>query len=394
MSFDTTLRSVLASCIRSKAFCQDVATWGANPKDFPTSIYATALSDMLTDIKSNSVEYAQWKLSKSLIADMTVDDMKIPPLIVRTEFFNNLETARAERLAMDILKDPAHISELIKNYTARIAPKDDLFNLADVVEKIDWERKEKAAAGQMIKNIQSWPKLSDHIGGFNAGRIGICMAESGFGKTNFALNLALCAQRTMKVIYVNMEMVLEDICERVFAATSGKSFADIRKGVDVHSDKLSLELKSGGQILMTSGRDKSLLEIEAILRAQKDPPNFVVIDYDQKLILETSYQTPEWRALQFAMARFEELAKELGCYILILAQTNLDGEISGSHRSRFSASSIWSFEDDTDHGPILRFPKNRFGPKNKILKVIYEPHCARIFEGEMETVVKRQKKKL
>lgn len=391
MTFEESVRSILSVCAKSEPFVTDFLSWDNNPNEWPNGKYANILKTFIAQCESNSIKYAQWKFLK----DPSMEQVLLsdaPAFIAKTDFFNSLEVARAEKLGMDILKAPKNTEELIKNFKARISKNDDVVNLSEVIDKINFDRMERVASGEASKQIRHWPLLSEHIGGFNEGRIAICMAQSGFGKTNLALNLAIAAQKTMNVLYINMEMILDDIGERVLAQQSGVSFSKLRTGAEVNSQKISLSLKEGGKFLITTGRDKSLLDIEALMRTSE--AKLVVVDYDQKLILDTNPMTPEWRSLQLAMGRFEELAKELKLFCIVLAQSNLGGEISSSHRMRFSASNIWSFENDEDLGACLKFPKNRFGELNKCLLLNYEGHCARISEKELISIAPKKKNKI
>ncbi len=210
------------------------------------------------------------------------------------------------------------------------------------------------------------------------------------------MNLAMASQKTMNTWYFNMEMSLEDIFERMLAIFYERAFSDLRTYGDVEIGRMIQAFENNFKFRITSGRDKTLKEIQNMsrLQAATEKPGIIFIDYDQKILLDTNHQTPEWKALQLAMISLEDLAKELNCFVVVLAQANTEGEISGSNRSRFSASSVWSFEEDEDLGPIIRFNKNRFGERGKVLQVKYERHCAKVSEKELVTVAIKKKRKV
>jgi len=90
----------------------------------------------------------------------------------------------------------------------------------------------------------------------------------------------------------------------------------------------------------------------------------------------------EWKALQQAIIRLEDLAKELNFCIIVLAQLNRDGEISASHRATFSAHTVLNFRDHPTLGPVIDAKKNRHGKKDSVVTVDYTEISARITEKQ------------
>ena len=129
------------------------------------------------------------------------------------------------------------------------------------------------------------------------------------------------------------------------------------------------------KIYFSKGKGLSTSEIFSICRNHKKNSglDFIVVDYDQKIVLNTSKEMPEWKALQIAIESFEALAKELQCYVLILAQESAEGDISGSRRSKFPASTVLRFYKDESEQFLIEALKNRFGARNERVEVEYVP---------------------
>lgn len=226
------------------------------------------------------------------------------------------------------------------------------------------------------------------IGGFNPERIGIAMGETGFGKTNLAINLALAAARTMGVAYVNMEMGYADMVKRFAVIGAQVNYRDYGQGAfDPGAVKNRLS-SVADKIQITSGKALSLPQISAWarLRHRKNPLGLLVIDYDQKVDLRLGFGIEEWKELQKAVEAFEALAMELGIYVLLLAQVNREGKIAGSFRALYPAHTALRFREHETHGPIIEAVKNRHGKKSQALTVLYNQENSSLIEGDVITL--------
>jgi len=239
----------------------------------------------------------------------------------------------------------------------------------------------EAKAGEAIREIKGFEKLSHMIGGFNKKRMAIIMAETGFGKTNLALNLALSAADTFSVGYVNMEMGFEDMLRRIVVIGTNTSYHDFHRGNYDLSQVGSKVSELGEKFTLTNGKSLSLNGIcsWATLMKEKKKIEFLFIDYDQKFDFENQ-RDEEWRLLQKALLTVEELAKELEIYVVVLAQMNRQNQISGSYRAQFGAHTVLQFSSDEEFGPVIRAVKNRHGKRNQVLRVEYDEHTSRIRE--------------
>lgn len=244
------------------------------------------------------------------------------------------------------------------------------------------ETKEIASKGDTRLIVPGFEHLSKGIGGFNPQRISIFTGETGLGKTNFAVNFCLAAAKVGAVAYVNMEMSFRDMVSR-FAVIGGSDYKSYFSGRFIPL-QVENSIARPFEINITSGRQLSLGQIKAHLTLLKSTKNikFAVIDYDQKIELKYEKNIPEWKELQNILIELEDTAKELELHIMVLAQVNREGAISGSFRSLFPAHTVLAFTIHADHGPIIHAKKNRHGKKNLAVKVDYSESSSRITEKE------------
>ena len=240
--------------------------------------------------------------------------------------------------------------------------------------------------------IGGFEKLSGAIGGFNPGRMGILMAETGFGKTNLGLSLALRANATMGVGYVNMEMSFKDICKRMGVLERGITYTEFHQKVRDEEWRRSFR-ETEHPMCITDGKSAKPIEIKAWIRkkVREDRIQFVIVDYDQCLTLNTSYDTPEWKAMQDVLMDFDDFCKEVNIFLLVIAQINREGEIAASHRALYKAHSVMLFCNDDEFGPSIVIKKNRHGRKGAVITVQYDQENSKITEQEL--VFKREFKK-
>jgi predicted ATP-dependent serine protease len=181
------------------------------------------------------------------------------------------------------------------------------------------------------------------------------------------------------VLYLNMEMSLYDVGKRVVVHTLQKPYDEFKTRNLFHDAEYILEQR---KLYVSNGKDLSVSEIAALAKYYhtKQQIKFLIVDYDQKIKLHTSRDSPEWKQLQLAMIEMETIAKELQLHVMVLAQTNNEGEISGSRRSMFPASTVLKFSREDDDTVTIRAVKNRFGPHNACVQVDYDASMAMVRE--------------
>lgn len=383
-------RGIAFRAMTEKGFWEQAQLMGVRLEEWPPTRGRFLLEKFLKDLEDRGFDFAFWNLTTgpnwSEIENL---NWALPETEegLKALYEETIEIVRGQELGAAILQAPHKAYELLKNFENRQQNSSRVIDMAASMQEYHDAYTAKVAAGESVVGIPLWSKLADAIGGFNPERIAICKAESGLGKSMLAMNLAFCAAQKQPVLYVNMEMSLMDMYERLWAMTSEQGFSKIRRDGPPSMDLV--DALKPEHLFMTDGRDMSFIEIRAMARKIKEKHGLLmfIIDYDQKLVLDVPAGGAEWREMQRVMARFEQLAKELQCFGLILAQTNLDGHISSTHRARFSASTIWHFRKDDLYSYVIDFDKNRFCERGTAITVQYEGWCGRIKEGELVKIV-------
>ncbi len=293
-----------------------------------------------------------------------------------------------EALGQELIANPSHGKALIENFTTGDLKRISASSVLEFAPPLFEEFLEKAKKQEGKVLIPGFPMLSEMIGGFNPKRILMIMGETGFGKTNLALALAIRASLRSRCLYVNMEMSLDDMTKRLAVMVTRKSYHDLYRGHIEYEEFKKLVSVFGGNLVMTPGSSLSMGSIEALIRREsREGMKFAIIDYDQKIDLPLMKNEPEWRSLQKAIIKLEDLAKELDICIIVLMQQNRDGQISASHRATFAAHTILDFKNDPMQGPIIHAKKNRHGKKDQAVRVEYGQDDSSIIEIEVVTHV-------
>jgi len=298
---------------------------------------------------------------------------------LRTVFAKRKKTFLVELLIGKLKTEPDRASDHIRAFEEAQTSGSQLYHLGNEIENTLRDLVERSDRGETMRPITGYPFLTDMVSGFNPERFSLFIAKSGFGKTTALVNLSLAASKTMSVFYVNMEMSKQDFMERALCAQTGIRYDDLIKDPRKYAHQIGdAEVALVNRdFYFSDGRALSLGEIkaEAMIRKKKTGLDFMVVDYDQKIDLRSGDE--EWKAVQNATKFFEDLAKELHCYIILLAQEGDGGDISSSKRAKFVATTVFRFfeheERDTDDGPIylIKTLKNRYGRNNSAIRMNY-----------------------
>lgn len=307
---------------------------------------------------------------------------------LRVVFQRKRHAHLVDRLVSDLKTQPDRASEHIRRFEESLKSGSELVHLGSDIDRAYSDLKKRSSEGVAMRPLKGFPLLTMLVNGFNPERFALFIAKSGFGKTTAMVNIALAASETMSVLFVNMEMSRQDFVERAVCAAGEIDYTDFVTTPDAYQKSVE---KIQEQLILrdfhfSTGRSMTLSEIKAecTMRKKRTGLDFVVIDYDQKIDLVGSDE--EWRAIQNATKFFEELAKELQCYIVLLAQEGDGGDISSSKRAKFVATTVFRFyrdeEDDLNGRPVylIEAMKNRYGRSGGKLRMDYNPACLSLKE--------------
>lgn len=322
---------------------------------------------------------ASFQRTENLLGELATEDA--PWSAILDEFKKNLENSKYNILARTLTQNPQNGEKILARFKERIFDTAQVLELKDVFDLASREHDELLSRNKTLVIIPNWQILSKMIGGFNPSRISMIIASTGFGKTMLGLRLAINAARELKVLYFNLEMHLRDVALRLTAQALEIPFSDLNNYNYIERAKENLGDLSLG---ISNGREMSLDEIKNASRIRKKQQgvDLIFVDYDQKIKLSLGKDMPEWKALQLCIIELEELAKELDSHICILAQSNRDGQISGSFRSQFAASTVLEFGEDDLGTVFVKAIKNRFGKRDAAVRVDYDPTRQQVRELE------------
>lgn len=263
-------------------------------------------------------------------------------------------------------------------------------NLRSALATFITENEKKLSENKFDLVLTDFPVLSRLVGGFNPGRIGIVTAHSGFGKTNFGLNFFRAViNDDMKALYVNMEMDTTDMVKRFLQAYCHMRSRDFTSGDYIQKiTPVMNKAEKFRNTWITDGSQMSITEISQMVSEIKRSQglDFVIVDYDQKIIMSALGIRDEWQYLLKAVEMLESLAKKEQVYIMLFAQTNeeKDGVPVASRRSIQPASNVIHFTRENET-TLFKFIKNRFGPTNIKIELKYDASQSLITEvGELE----------
>lgn len=171
-------------------------------------------------------------------------------------------------------------------------------------------------------------------GGMRAGQLAIVGARPGMGKTVLALDIARHAAIRHKrpVAYFSMEMSTQELFDRLLAAYANLPYSAVREG-KLNQDQWEMATTAAGPMgqsplyLIT---DFSLTLAKLRNRARKiehlaGALDLVIVDYIQLIKAEGRHDTRE-QLVGSVVRACKELAGELGCPVLALAQLNRNSQ--------------------------------------------------------------------
>ena len=265
----------------------------------------------------------------------------------------------------------------------------------------------KAAKGGGFAGIPTGIKeLDDSLGGLQTG-LHILAAQPGAGKTALALNIVRnCSREGYPVVYASFDEVPERLLIKIITAEIGldvgkllKGSTDPQKFIDAANDYGHKELNNISFI--SASMRLNIHDFKAQLRDQIDESDqdtgLLVIDYLQPWAASiASNEGIEYRlAVGKTSAMLRNLANDLNIPVLMISAQNRTGQDSKRMTSlressdlEYGADSIMLISTDEDkhvgqdrYARDLTLVKNRFGPSDKIIKLVLNGKTQEISVG-------------
>lgn len=362
---------------------------GVSSRGFPKSL-RSIVSDFENIASKNSTLAAKMKIVRRF-ESLPRPEKKLNLGEIAQRYFSMANYTLGLELGNDILKNPEKAELIVSDWKKNKTTSVELLDFHKNVEKTILDNEARIKQGKTVIEIPTWERLSRMIGGFNPGRLIVVTAKTGVGKTNLALNLGIKAAQKFPVLYFNMEMMPQDIFERMIKSVGQITSIEWNSGSYVEKKKLNNvgNVFNGQEIsnpfLISNGKALSIEEISSTIVQKNDDLNLglVIVDYDQKIRTEEKFKGEQWQQLQRAGEELEEIAKYCEVPIILLAQANDDGNIRASQRIQQSAATHLNFYLDDDGKFYLEAKKNRFGKINEKIEIEYRPEMSFCAEGKI-----------
>lgn len=379
--FELMLNFIARECCLSEEKFKAFKRLGVNPIEWPAVRAKALLVEFFSTVECLNYRAAQGSHGRALVA---LEHERFDLEQIRIHYRHQINISKARDLASQLLEKPHELDKIISEYKSGKTSNVELRNVFDSYESVVERHLQKVHRGDSLKALPSFPKLSKAIGGFNPGRVTIISAQTGFGKTKLAINLADSASEVMPTVFYNMEMDFDEFTSMLIqknAKIKNKYWAD---GSFVTHDnaKAILEGKkeSFRNLSISNGKAITTEELLSSIYIQAETtPHFIVIDYDQKVLIERTKD--EWFGILKLVEALEEAAKVTESHVILLAQANDLGNIKASARAQQPASAVLNFTKLDDGRFAIQSKKNRFG-EPFTLEVDYDPSITIVIERD------------
>ncbi|MFF4845516.1 DnaB-like helicase C-terminal domain-containing protein [Streptomyces collinus] len=233
--------------------------------------------------------------------------------------------------------------------------------------------------GRKIGLPYGFADLDSLTSGMRPGNVTVVAAQSGVGKSTFALGAAVAAAKSGgRVMFSSLEMSSTELMQKIAAAEGNLPLHHM-----THQGMLTAEgwekiRRLGAELFKTlplrvyrpDGASLSDIASSARACARADGLDLLIVDYLQLVEVEQSRTITREQAVASVSRGLKNLSVQLGCHVIALSQLNDDGLMRESRAIKNDASLVIKVErpdaDDKDSpraGEVdLVIEKNRFGP--------------------------------
>jgi len=258
------------------------------------------------------------------IRELANDDAKSEQILQSTETsLSELDSTGIERV-----------------YTSPIQLADNCLNVATDM------RNEEKRNKQML--YTSFKKLNEISGGFSKGDLIILSAQTGVGKSAFAMNIAkeIGIVQKRPIFYLNSEMGASQMALRWDSYMAKVSHKKLRNGTatDEEMQQINdiLSQISSGQVHTLTIPDLQISNVTAEVRRAKSQYGIEVciVDYIGRMDCSNAAKKDDWKILKSAAMKLKTMAQSLNMVVIMLAQLT-DGETLAQSSQMKQEADLW-----------------------------------------------------
>ena len=368
-------RRVLSTMMHNETACIETLDT-LTDNDFTTSfhrdLFLLIQSLYIRNIRPTYVEILKEGDKLGFVKGMeTLDALKyIADNYIDTEnlhyWLNEVKNATKGRATVELLKkytyavnkDNLNITDLITNMGSEV------YNLAveSSTEKIDTPQEiADLGVALLLERVEKYRRMQEDaklLGevplegvptginsldrmtlGLKPGDLAILGAQTGHGKTAFALNVAKASALDFgaNILYVNTEMSRQQIARRWGAILSEVALSQIQAGsvTDIQRETVvqayNRLARSGFYPISMPNLTPAKLEILARKGKMQHDIRLLILDYVGRMDKITA-DMQEWQVLEQILKGTKILAQTLEIAVLVLVQLNPDGTLQGAKR--------------------------------------------------------------
>lgn len=223
-----------------------------------------------------------------------------------------------------------------------VAPKDmGMTILESVIERMDAEKRRESVINTHFR------KLNKATQGFEKGDLVILSAESGAGKSAFAMNLSkdIAIDQKRPLLYLNSEMATKQMALRWCSFMSKVSHSKLREGATTDEDfkriSSTADIFALGKLYTLNIPDLQVENVLSEIRRAKSRYGIemAIVDYIGRMDTINNKDAKEWQVLLNGARRLKTIAQEMGIVVVMVAQLAEGG-------NRLAQGSYMKFETD------------------------------------------------
>jgi len=253
----------------------------------------------------------------------------------------------------------------------------------------------KTRGGAPKLSITSLPRLNSKIWGLKEGAITIIGARTSQGKSSLALQMAYdLANQMIPVLFLSLEMTVEDLVERLFCQVEQVDNFDLLCG-RINTD---LEIQSKWQafkgivekipLLITCGIGRNFAEINDLIEIANPKPRAVFIDYVQNISMKPK-ETRE--TINEYIRQFGKYAMQLKFAGVLCSQINRGAEQNKNNEPSLAQLKESGFLEESAHCCILLHWENFYNhskPENQYKIIVAKNRNGRTGDHLVEYIPK------